>query len=82
MEDYMGICPNCGDKDFGGHTVLNSVDKLLQVPSLLTRLNKNHHSYILECSKCKTVYEDNSDVILTADEVNECNVIWKNDGEC
>ena len=78
----MGICPKCGDKDFGGHTVLNIVDKVFQVPSLIIRINRSYHSYILECSNCKIVYECSNNVVLNPDEVEECNTIWENYKDC
>lgn len=80
-ESCIGMCPSCGHKDFGDHTVLNSVDKTFQVPSLLKRLKVKEHDYILECSNCKKVYENGSNAILTSDEVDECNNIWEKEGE-
>ena len=83
-EDYE-TCPKCKKKEeFGVYTVMNNVDKCLQVPSLLKRLKSNSHphihlwlgvpshSHILFCHHCKTYFVADSDIILTEDEAKEC----------
>ena len=71
------ICPKCGHEDFGGNTVMNSVDNVLQVPSLLKRIVAEEHGYIVECETCHTWYEENNRVVLTPEESKECNRIWE-----
>lgn len=75
-EDYLGICPNCGDKDFGEHTVLNGAEQVLQVPLFLVRLDKPEHGHILKCSHCQSVYEVDNGIALSEAEVKECKELW------
>lgn len=78
IDDILVICPHCNDKDLGNHTVLNNVENILQIPLLLDRLNEDMHSCILECNECHSIYLEDTNIVLTKEEIDQWNIIWKN----
>lgn len=82
---YMDKCPNCGARsdDF---TVMNDMNKNLQVPSLAKRMGVEEHGLIVCCDivtshdtekGCQVYFEVDTGTVLTLDERAECNQIWE-----
>ena len=76
-EAPWSVCPRCQDEDRGEATVMNSVDDVIQVPSLLKRLGIEEHDHIVCCNKCGAWYEVDTGMILTDEEKAECNKLWE-----
>lgn len=76
------VCSNCRIvQPFGFFTVMNSVDKVIQIPQLLERIGQSEHSHIMCCDTCKKYFVEKSDIILTDEEKEECNRLWEEQGE-
>ena len=83
-EKPWSVCPVCYTPDFGGGTVVNGVDEVLQLPSFLERMkqfdkfrDKTSHGHIVVCDQCETVYEVETGIVLTPHECDELEKLWE-----